>query len=46
MVVKAEKFAQGGRAVGHLEDGRVVFIDGLFPGEEAEISIVEDKSSY
>ena len=46
MLVKAEKFAQGGRAVGHLEDGRVVFIDGLFPGEEAEISIVEDKSSY
>ena len=46
MIVKAEKLAQGGRAVGHLEDGRVVFIDGLFPNEEAEISIVEDKSSY
>ena len=46
MLVKAEKFAQGGRAVGHLEDGRVVFIDGLFPGEDADISIVEDKSSY
>ena len=46
MLVKAEKFAQGGRAVGRLEDGRVVFIDGLFPGEDAEISIVEDKSSY
>ena len=46
MIVKAEKLAQGGRAVGRLEDGRVVFIDGLFPGEEAEISITEDKSSY
>ena len=46
MIVKAEKLAQGGRAVGHLEDGRVVFIDGLFPNEEAEISIGEDKSSY
>ena len=46
MLIKAEKLAQGGRAVGRLEDGRVVFIDGLFPGEEAEISIVEDKSSY
>ena len=46
MYVTAEKFAQGGRSVGRLDDGRVVFIDGLFPGEEAEISIVEDKSSY
>ena len=46
MIIKAEKLAQGGRAVGHLEDGRVVFIDGLFPDEEAEISIVEDKASY
>ena len=46
MIVKAEKLAQGGRAVGRLEDGRVLFIDGLFPGEEAEISITEDKSSY
>ena len=35
MYVKAEKFAQGGRVVGHLDDGRIVFIDGLFPGEEA-----------
>ncbi|MBO7349080.1 MAG: class I SAM-dependent RNA methyltransferase, partial [Spirochaetales bacterium] len=46
MYVKAEKFAQGGWSVGHLEDGRVVFIDGLFPEEEAEISIVEDKKDY
>ena len=46
MIVKAEKLAQGGRAVGRLDDGRVVFIDGLFPGEEADISVTEDKSSY
>ena len=46
MYIRAEKFAQGGRSVGHLEDGRVVFIDGLFPEEEAEISIVEDKKDY
>ena len=46
MYVKAEKFAQGGRVVGHLDDGRIVFIDGLFPGEEAEIKIVEDKKDY
>ena len=46
MYVKAEKFAQGGRSVGHLDDGRIVFIDGLFPGEEAEIEIVEAKKDY
>ena len=46
MYVRADKFAQGGRGVGRLEDGRVVFINGLFPGEEAEISIVEEKSDY
>jgi len=46
MYVKAEKFAQGGRGVGRLDDGRIVFINGLFPGEEAEISIVEEKKDY
>ena len=46
MYLKSEKFAQGGRSVGHLEDGRVVFIDGLFPEEEGEISIVEEKKDY
>ena len=46
MRVTAEKFAQGGRSVARLDDGRVVFIDGLFPGEEAEISIVEEKKDY
>ena len=46
MYIKAEKFAQGGRSVGRLDDGRIVFINGLFPGEEAEISIIEDKKDY
>ena len=46
MYVRAEKFAQGGRSVGRLDDGRVVFINGLFPGEEGEISIVEEKKDY
>jgi 23S rRNA (uracil1939-C5)-methyltransferase len=46
MYVKAEKFAQGGRSVGRLDDGRIVFIDGLFPGEEGEISVTEEKKDY
>ncbi len=32
--------------MGHLEDGRIVFINGLFPGEEAEIKIIDEKRGY
>ncbi len=46
MIVTAENFVQGGRTMGHLEDGRIVFINGLFPGEEAEIKIVDEKKGY
>lgn len=46
MIVTAENFVQGGRTIGHLEDGRIVFLNGLFPGEEAEIKIVEEKRGY
>lgn len=45
MIVTAENFVQGGRTIGHLEDGRIVFLNGLFPGEEAEIKIVEEKEA-
>lgn len=46
MLVKAGDFVQGGRTVGRLDDGRVVFLDGMFPGEEAEIRITEEKKDY
>ena len=46
MIVTAENFVQGGRTMGHLEDGRIVFLNGLFPGEEAEIKIVDEKKGY
>ncbi len=46
MIVTAENFVQGGRTMGHLEDGRIVFLNGLFPGEEAEIKIVDEKRGY
>ncbi len=46
MIVTAENFVQGGRTIGHLEDGRIVFLNGLFPGEEAEIKIVDEKKDY
>jgi len=44
--VRAEEFVQGGRTIGRLDDGRVVFIDGLFPNEEAEIKVIDDKKGY
>ena len=46
MIVTAENFVQGGRTMGHLDDGRIVFLNGLFPGEEAEIKIVDEKRGY
>ena len=46
MIVTAENFVQGGRTMGHLEGGRIVFLNGLFPGEEAEIKIVDEKKGY
>lgn len=46
MIVTAKNFVQGGRTIGHLEDGRIVFLNGLFPGEEAEIKIVDEKRGY
>ena len=46
MIVTAEDFVQGGRTMGHLEDGRIVFLNSLFPGEEAEIKIVDEKKGY
>ena len=46
MLVQAGEFVQGGRTVGRLDDGRVVFLDGLFPGEVAQIRITEEKKDY
>lgn len=46
MIVKAGEFVQGGRTVGRLDDGRVVFLDGLFPGETAQVRITEEKKDY
>lgn len=46
MIVKAGEFVHGGHTVGRLDDGRVVFLDGLFPGETAQVRITEEKKDY
>ncbi|MGH9078403.1 MAG: TRAM domain-containing protein, partial [Acidimicrobiales bacterium] len=35
--VDVERFAIGGDGIGHLPDGRVVFVAGALPGERAGI---------
>ena len=41
-----ESLAYGGEAVGHLDSGKVCFVPGLLPGEDAEIRIIQDKKVF
>ena len=51
-LLHVETLAYGGEAVGHLDSGKVCFVPGLLPGEDAEIerdailSIGKDGSPY
>ena len=44
--VSIHDVAVGGAGVGHLEDGRVVFVDGSVPGETVSIDIVDSKKRH
>ena len=46
IVVRAEKMAAGGDAIGHLPDGRVVFVRGALPGETVAIDVVQSKKDF
>ncbi len=39
-------FASGGKAVGHAEDGRVVFVEFALPGERVVAEITADRADY
>jgi 23S rRNA (uracil1939-C5)-methyltransferase len=39
-------FAAGGKALGHAEDGRVVFVEYAIPGERVIAEITKEDSSY
>lgn len=41
-----ERMGSGAEAVGHLEGGKTVFIEGGAPGDVATIEIIEDKPSF
>lgn len=45
-VVTAERIAHGGDAVAHLQDGRVVFVDGALPGERVKVRLTESRERY
>ena len=45
-VVKAERMAYGADAIGHLPDGKTVFVAGAVPGETVEVEITEDRKTF
>ncbi|MFW5985788.1 MAG: 23S rRNA (uracil(1939)-C(5))-methyltransferase RlmD [Halanaerobiales bacterium] len=44
--IKIEDLAYGGDGVGHLPQGRVVFVPGSIPGEEVKIMLTKIKKNY
>lgn len=45
-IVSIERMAYSADAVGHLPDGKTVFVEGGAPGDKVEIEIVEDKRTF
>ena len=46
MRIEIEKMAFGGSGLGHLDDGRVVFIRKVVPGDTVEANIYEEKKDF
>lgn len=44
--VTIERLVAGGDALAHLDDGRVVFVDGALPGEVADVEITQSKKDF
>ena len=44
--VEIERMAYGADAIGHLPDGKTVFVEGGAPGDVAEIEVTEDKGTF
>ena len=41
-----ERLAYGGDAIGFLDSGKICFVPGLLPGEDAEITIIQEKKNF
>ncbi|MGC4932746.1 class I SAM-dependent RNA methyltransferase [Gordonia sp. DT30] len=46
LTLTVERPANGGAAVAHADDGRVVFVRGAIPGETVTATVVEKKSGF
>ncbi|MDF3281965.1 TRAM domain-containing protein [Gordonia sp. N1V] len=46
LTLRVRRPANGGSAIAHADDGRVVFVRGAIPGELVTANIVEDKSGF
>lgn len=44
--LRIEKLAQGGDGLSHLPDGRVVFVQGGFPGDVVDVAIDRQKKTW
>lgn len=44
--VRFERLVAGGDALGHLADGRVVFVPGALPGELVDVQIIQAKKDF
>lgn len=44
--VSPDRLVAGGEAMGRLDDGRVVFVRGVLPGEEAEAVVINDRKDF
>lgn len=46
MIVRIERLAQGGPGLGHLDDGKAVFVQGGLPGETVQAAPIRQTASY
>lgn len=46
VTVTPDRLVAGGEAMGRLDDGRVVFVRGVLPGEEAEAVVRNDRKDF
>ena len=44
--ITIERMGYGAEAVGHLSDGKTVFVEGGAPGDVASVEVVENKSTF
>ena len=45
-LVEIERMSYGPNAIGHLPDGKTVFVAGAVPGDTVEVELTEDKKAF